>query len=127
MTSQVFDLSAFRAIVNVITMACLAYIMIEVGLEFTINKKKLKDYGLDYFVSASAATLPWIFCALYFLVVLKSDWKEALLVGCFAAPTSAGVLFAMLAAAGLGVTWVFKKLKCWQFLTTYSPFFYLFH
>src|SRR3989338_5662628 len=64
--SQIFDLSAVRAIVNVITMACLAYIMIEVGLEFTINKKKLKNYGVDYFVSASAATLPWIFCSLYF-------------------------------------------------------------
>ena len=96
---------------NVITMACLAYIMIEVGLEFTINKKKLKNYGVDYFVSASAATLPWIFCSLYFLFVFKTDWKEALLVGCFAAPTSAGVLFAMLAAAGLGVTWVFKKAQ----------------
>ena len=92
-------------------MACLAYIMIEVGLEFTINKKKLKNYGVDYFVSATAATLPWIFCSLYFLFVFKTDWKEALLVGCFAAPTSAGVLFAMLAAAGLGVTWVFKKAQ----------------
>ena len=106
-TSQLFDLSAIRAIVNVVTMACLAYIMIEVGLEFTINKKKLRNYSVDYFVSASAAALPWIFCSLYFLLVLKSDWKEALLVGCFAAPTSAGVLFAMLAAAGLGVTWGF--------------------
>ena len=110
-TSQIFDLSAMRAIVNVITMTCLAYIMIEVGLEFTINKKKLKNYGVDYFVSASAATLPWIFCSLYFVFVFKTNWKEALLVGCFAAPTSAGVLFAMLAAAGLGVTWVFKKAQ----------------
>nr|MBP9865510.1 cation:proton antiporter [Candidatus Omnitrophota bacterium] len=88
-----------------------AYIMIEVGLEFTINKKKLKNYGVDYFVSASAATLPWILCSLYFLFVFKTDWKEALLVGCFAAPTSAGVLFAMLAAAGLGTTWVFRKAQ----------------
>ena len=109
--SQVFDLSAVRSAVNMVTMACLAYIMIEVGLEFTINKKKLKSYGVDYLVSASAAALPWILCSLYFLFALKTDWKEALLVGCFAAPTSAGVLFAMLAAAGLGVTWVFKKAQ----------------
>ena len=109
--SQAFDLSQIRSWVETLTMACLAYIMIEVGLEFTINKKKLKNYGVDYFVSASAATLPWIFCSLYFLFVFKTDWKEALLVGCFAAPTSAGVLFAMLAAAGLGVTWVFKKAQ----------------
>ena len=109
--SQVFSLSSSRSWIETITMVCLAYIMIEVGLEFTINKKKLKNYGVDYFVSASAATLPWIFCSLYFLFVFKTSWKEALLVGCFAAPTSAGVLFAMLAAAGLGVTWVFKKAQ----------------
>jgi Kef-type K+ transport system membrane component KefB len=109
--SQVFDLSSLRFWVQTVTMACLAYIMIEVGLEFTINKKNLKSYGLDYFVAASAATLPWILCALYFASVFKTGWKEALLVGCFAAPTSAGVLFAMLAAAGLGTTWVFKKAR----------------
>lgn len=109
--SQIIDLSLIRSWIETITMACLAYIMIEVGLEFTINRKKLTDYGVDYFVSASAATLPWIFCSLYFLFALKTDWKEALLVGCFAAPTSAGVLFAMLAAAGLGVTWVFRKAQ----------------
>ncbi len=33
------------------------------------------------------------------------------MVGVFAAPTSAGVLFAMLAAAGLGTTWVFRKAQ----------------
>lgn len=109
--SQIFDLSAIRPWTNAVTMACLAYIMIEVGLEFTINKKKMKDYGVDYFISASAAILPWLFCAAYFAFYLKSNWKESLLVGCFAAPTSAGVLFAMLAAAGLGATWVFKKAQ----------------
>src|SRR3989338_224385 len=109
--SQVFDLSSIRLWTEILTMVCLAYIMIEVGLEFTINKKKLRNYRVDYFVSASAATLPWILCSLYFLLVFKTDWKEALLVGCFAAPTSAGVLFAMLAAAGLGTTWVFRKAQ----------------
>src|SRR3989338_335143 len=109
--SQVFSLSSSRSWIETITMVCLAYIMIEVGLEFTINKKKLKNYGVDYFVSASAAMLPWILCSLYFVFVFKTNWKEALLVACFAAPTSAGVLFAMLAAAGLGATWVFKKAQ----------------
>ncbi len=37
--------------------------------------------------------------------------SEALLVACFAAPTSAGVLFTLLAAAGLGTSWVFKKAR----------------
>jgi Kef-type K+ transport system membrane component KefB len=109
--SQILDMTHLRPWTSAVTMVCLAYIMIEVGLEFTINKKKLSSYGVDYFVSASAAVLPWLFCAAYFAFFLKTDWKESLLVGCFAAPTSAGVLFAMLAAAGLGVTWVFKKAQ----------------
>jgi Kef-type K+ transport system membrane component KefB len=39
------------------------------------------------------------------------SWKNALLAGRFAAPTSAGVLFSMLAAAGLSATWYFKKIR----------------
>ena len=38
-------------------------------------------------------------------------WKESLLASRFAAPTSAGILFSMLAAAGLSATWVFRKLR----------------
>ena len=34
-----------------------------------------------------------------------------MLAGRFAAPTSAGVLFSMLAAAGLGATWLFRKAR----------------
>src|SRR5689334_8204042 len=98
---QVIDLSPSRHLVEALAMICLAYIVIEVGLEFTIDKKGIKSYGLDYLVSVSAAILPWFFCAAYFAFFLGINWKESLLVGCFAAPTSAGVLFAMLAAAGL--------------------------
>jgi Kef-type K+ transport system membrane component KefB len=39
------------------------------------------------------------------------QWKEALLEARFASPTSAGVLFSMLAAAGLAATWMFKKAR----------------
>ena len=48
--SQVFDFSSIRSWIEAITMMCLAYIMIEVGLEFTINKEKLRNYSVDYFV-----------------------------------------------------------------------------
>lgn len=92
-------------------MICLAYIMIEVGLEFTIDKKNLKSYGKDYLIAATAAAFPWIFCAAYMVWLFGSDWKEALMVGRFAAPTSAGILFTMLAAAGLASTWLFKKAR----------------
>jgi Kef-type K+ transport system membrane component KefB len=38
-------------------------------------------------------------------------WKETLLLSRFAAPTSAGILFTMLAAAGLKKSWVFQKTR----------------
>jgi Kef-type K+ transport system membrane component KefB len=109
--SQVVDLAAIGFLVSAVTMICLAYIMIEVGLEFTLDKKRLRSYGWDCIVAATAAALPWIFCAIYFKAFFQTPWKEALLIGRFAAPTSAGVLFAMLAAAGLGTTWLFRKAQ----------------
>lgn len=101
------------------TMFCLAYIMIHVGLEFEIDKSNLRKYGWDYVVAATAAAFPWIFCALYFIFVMNPQslwwdagtWKESFLLGRFSAPTSAGILFSMLAAAGLGATWVFHKAR----------------
>ncbi len=109
--SQIYDLSVLRSLLATATMICLAYIMIEVGLEFTLDKRRLKSYGWDYVVAMTAAAFPWIFCALYFILAFQTDWREALLIGRFAAPTSAGVLFAMLAAAGLGTTWLFRKAQ----------------
>lgn len=109
--SQTLNFAQYRSLISIATMICLAYIMIEVGLEFTIDKKNLKRYAWDYVVAATAAAFPWVFCAVYFIVVFHTDWREALLIGRFAAPTSAGVLFAMLAAAGLGATWLFKKAQ----------------
>merc|ERR1711907_325685 len=38
-------------------------------------------------------------------------WKMALLAGRFAAPTSAGILFTMLEAAGMKETWLFQKAR----------------
>ncbi|EAS43111.1 hypothetical protein [Photobacterium profundum] len=103
----------------VITMSALAYIMINVGREFEIDKNNLKQYGWDYVVAMTTATFPWIAVVLYFIFVLLPPelwftgdaWKETLVIGRFAAPTSAGVLFAMLAAAGLGATWMFAKAR----------------
>jgi Kef-type K+ transport system membrane component KefB len=111
--------SALVTPIKLMTMFCLAFIMIHVGLEFEIDKSNLRQYGWDYVVAATAAAFPWILCALYFVFVMTpSDgwfnfdaWKESLLVSRFSAPTSAGVLFSMLAAAGLASTWVFKKAR----------------
>jgi hypothetical protein len=105
--------------INTMLFICLAFIMINVGREFEIDKKRWRSYSKDYFVAMSAAAFPWIFVAIYFVFVLlpsnywfdSEAWKENLLLSRFAAPTSAGILFTMLAAAGLKATWVYKKIQ----------------
>jgi Kef-type K+ transport system membrane component KefB len=106
-------------VIKNVTLVCLAFIMIHVGLEFSIDKSRIRSYGWDYFVAFTAATLPWIFCSLYFIYCFDHDetisafnvWIDALLLGRFASPTSAGILFSMLAAAGLENSWLYKKAR----------------
>lgn len=97
---------------------CLAYIMINVGREFELDKKRWKNYVKDSAIAMLAAATPWIIIAFYFMFLLPSSewsnwnaWKENLLLSCFAAPTSAGILFTMLAAAGLKNVWVYQKTQ----------------
>lgn len=111
--------SRIADLIRILTMFGLSFIMIHVGYEFDIDKSKLRQYGWDYVVAFTAASFPWIFVTLYFVFVLLppetwgtlAAWQETLLAGRFAAPTSAGVLFSMLAAAGLGATWLFRKAR----------------
>lgn len=103
-------------LISIVTMVALGYIMIQVGREFDLDRSKVREYGWDYAVAATAAAFPWLLVATYFVYVVLPDtswpgWKEALITARFAAPTSAGVLFGMLAAAGLAETWVFKKAR----------------
>lgn len=98
---------------------CLAFIMINVGREFEIDKSRWKSYTEDYFIAMATAAFPWILVAFYYIFVLLPPdywgswdaWKENLLLSRFAAPTSAGILFTMLAAAGLKASWVYKKVQ----------------
>lgn len=102
-----------------VTMIGLAFIMIHVGYEFDIDKKRVGDFAWDYVVAMTAAAFPWVFVTGYFLYIMLPPeawsswdaWTQTLLAGRFAAPTSAGVLFAMLAAAGLSATWMFRKAR----------------
>jgi Kef-type K+ transport system membrane component KefB len=105
-------------VISILTLIGLAFIMIHVGFEFELDKSNMRSYGWDYVVAMTAAAFPWIFVALYFVYILPSEngtgweaWKESLVISRFAAPTSAGVLFSMLAAAGLSGTWLFKKAR----------------
>lgn len=106
-------------ILRLATMVALAFIMIHVGHEFEVDRSRPRALAVDYGIAATAAAFPWIFVSVYFVLVLDAHggwrdfdaWKPALLAGRFAAPTSAGVLFSMLAAAGLSATWVFRKAR----------------
>lgn len=95
------------------TTLCLAYIMVNVGYEFYLDKSKIRSYGVDFLVALSAACLPWLFIAAWFIWALPEPlpWRQGLLASCFGAPTSAGILFCMLEAANLKETWLFKKAR----------------
>ena len=108
---QVFNLAHFHNSISFVTSLCLSYIMIEVGLEFSSEKRSLSSYGWDSLIASGAAILPALLWFGYFMFVTDTAWSSALLAGLSSAPTSAGVLFAMLSAAGLGATWVFQKAR----------------
>ena len=109
--SQLAFVQLFSAAITALTMIFLAYIMIEVGMEFDIDKSRLSSYAVDYGIAMGAAAVPWLCAALYFWWFFSLGFKESLLVGRFASPTSAGILFTMLAAAGLAATWLYKKAR----------------
>ncbi|HLJ95164.1 MAG TPA: hypothetical protein VKU02_18450 [Gemmataceae bacterium] len=113
------SLGIFSWLARVAMMAALSFIMIQVGHEFDLDKQELRTYAFDCLVAMTAAAIPWLLCALYFVLAMApmkawanlALWKHALLLSCFAAPTSAGILFSMLAAAGLASTWAFSKAR----------------
>ena len=97
---------------------CLAFIMINVGREFELDKSKWKSYTEDYFIAMATAAVPWLLICCYFILLMPAEyrlnwgaWKETLLLSRFAAPTSAGILFTMLAAAGMKKSWVYQKTR----------------
>ena len=97
---------------------CLAFIMINVGREFELDKSRWRSYTADYFIAMATAAAPWLMICFYYMILLPSNymtdwdaWKETLLLSRFAAPTSAGILFTMLAGAGLKQSWVYQKTR----------------
>ncbi|MDP3437500.1 MAG: sodium:proton antiporter, partial [Bacteroidales bacterium] len=110
---------SFKEVTNILLYISLSFIMINVGREFELDKVNWRSYVQDYFIAMGTAALPWIFVAMYFVFVLLpveygtswEAWKESLLLSRFAAPTSAGILFTMLAAIGLKASWIYKKIQ----------------
>lgn len=110
---------AVKTVSNVLLYVCLGFIMINVGREFEVDKTRWRTYAEDYFIAMATAAMPWFLIAIYFIFVLLPSeywnsweaWKENLLLSRFAAPTSAGILFTMLAAIGLKSSWIYKKIQ----------------
>ena len=110
---------AVKTVANILLYICLGFIMINVGREFEVDKSRWKSYTEDYFIAMATAAMPWLLIALYCVFVLLPPefwnsweaWKENLLLSRFAAPTSAGILFTMLAAIGLKASWMYKKIQ----------------
>ena len=108
-----------KEIVEITLGVCLAFIMINVGREFEIDKSNVRVYVKDYFVAMLAAAMPWVLIAIYYIFALMPSewwglgetWKETLLLSRFAAPTSAGILFSMLAAMNLQKSWIYQKAQ----------------
>ena len=111
--------NAVKAVSNVLLYVCLSFIMINVGREFEVDKSRWQTYAKDYGVAMATAAMPWFLIAIYYVFVMLQPeywnsweaWKENLLLSRFAAPTSAGILFTMLAAIGLKTSWVYKKIQ----------------
>ncbi|MEA4981571.1 MAG: sodium:proton antiporter [Paludibacter sp.] len=108
----------FRMVAGLMLSVALSFIMINVGREFELNKKQWRTYSMDYYVAMMTAALPWLFVAFYYMLLMPEGmfgnwdaWKDNLLLSRFAAPTSAGILFAMLAAVGLKSSWIYKKIQ----------------
>jgi Kef-type K+ transport system membrane component KefB len=80
-------------------------------MEFQIDKSQPRKYAFDYLIAMAAAAVPWLISAAYLVWFFDLGVKEGPLIGRFAAPTSAGILFTMLAAAGLALTWVYQKAR----------------
>ena len=113
------DYGMVKTVSNVLLYICLGFIMINVGREFEVDKSRWQTYAKDYFVAMATAAMPWFLIAIYYIFVLLPPeywnsweaWKENLLLSRFAAPTSPGILFTMLAAIGLKSSWIYKKIQ----------------
>ncbi len=110
--------SGFRVTNGLLLSVALSFIMINVGREFELEKSKLRSYGTDYLVAMITAAAPWLMVAFYYMWLMPDgyfwdwdSWKSNLLLSRFVAPTSAGILFTMLAAIGLKKSWFYKKIQ----------------
>src|SRR5215468_7549528 len=98
-----------QGILELLTLFCLSFIVIRLGYGFELVREKPEKYIWDFIVGTTTTVFPWLFCTMYFVFAMapaeswwsRDQWWQAVLLGRFAAPTSVGLLFSMLAAVGL--------------------------
>ena len=56
---------------------CLAFIMINVGREFELDKSKWKSYTEDYFIAMATAAVPWLLICGYFILLLPAEYRTS--------------------------------------------------
>src|ERR1044072_3567022 len=78
--SQMPMVQSSNPVLMPLTMIFLAYIMVEVGMEFDIDKSRLGSYALDYGIAMDAASVPWLCAACYFWWFFNLGFKESLLI-----------------------------------------------
>jgi hypothetical protein len=66
----------FSAVAKFTLSVALAFIMINVGREFELDKKQWRSYSLDYYVAMMTAALPWIFVAVYYMALMPKGMFE---------------------------------------------------
>ena len=81
--SQLAAIDDFKPEISALTMIFLAYIMIQVGMEFEIDKSQPRKYAVDYLVAMGAAAVPWLTAAGYFWWFFDVGSRESLLIGRF--------------------------------------------
>jgi Kef-type K+ transport system membrane component KefB len=114
-----FIADKLQRITELLTLFCLSFIVTRLGYGFELVRDKSQKYIWDFVVGTTTTVFPWLFCTIYFVFAMappelwwsRDQWWQAVLLGRFAAPTSVGLLFSMLAAVGLSGTWLYKKAR----------------
>ena len=65
------SMHGIKVTADIVLYICLAFIMINVGREFEIDKTRWKSYALDYFIAMFAAAMPWILIAVYYIFIIS--------------------------------------------------------
>ena len=59
--------AAAKTTLDVMLYTCLAFIMINVGREFELDRSRWRSYTADYFIAMITAAAPWLLICIYYM------------------------------------------------------------